>query len=123
MPGITKGQLESDISKAITKFEKEQLGRGPEEVRTFIIQDMVLVRLKGVLTLAEKSLVAETDGAELVKQVRRKLIESSRPILENIIEEKTHTKVKTIHTDISTQTGERIIVFVLDTNLDERLQK
>ncbi len=123
MPNLSKGQLEADISNEITKFEKEQLGRGPKEVRTFIIQDMVLVRLKGVLTLAEKSLVSEKDGARLVKQIRRKLIESSRPLLEKIIEEKTNTKVITIHTDISTQTGERIIVFVLDTNLEENIKK
>lgn len=123
MSGMSKGQLESDISKEITRFEKEQLGRGPEEVRTFILQDMVLVRLKGVLTLAEKSLVTETDGAQLVKQVRRKLIESSRELLEKIIEDNTGTKVISIHTDISTQTGERIIVFVLDSNLEDNLKK
>ena len=115
----TKGQLEADISEEVTKFEKEHLGRGPKEVRTFIIQDMILVRLKGILSPAEEKLAKENDGIQLVKQIRRRLIESSRKVLENIIMEKSNAKVKTLHTDISSRTGERIIVFVMDRNIEE----
>jgi uncharacterized protein YbcI len=119
----TKGQLEADISTVITKFEKENLGRGPKEVRTFIIQDLILVRLKGILTPAEEKLISEVDGAQIVKQVRRRLIESSRSILENLIEEKINAKVITLHTDISTRTGERIIIFGMDRDVEEGLKK
>jgi uncharacterized protein YbcI len=119
----TKGQLEADISTLITKFEKENLGRGPKEVRTFIIQDLILVRLKGILTPAEEKLISEVDGAQLVKQIRRRLIESSRSILEKIIEEKINAKVITLHTDISTRTGERIIIFGMDRDVEEGLKK
>jgi len=119
----TKGQLEADISTLITKFEKENLGRGPKEVRTFIIQDLILVRLKGILTPAEEKLISEVDGAQIVKQIRRRLIESSRSILEKIIEEKINAKVVTLHTDISTRTGERIIIFGMDRDVEEGLKK
>jgi uncharacterized protein YbcI len=119
----TKGQLEADISALITKFEKEHLGRGPKEVRTFIIQDLILVRLKGILTPAEKKLVSETDGAQIVKQIKRRLIESSRSILQKLIEREISAKVTTLHTDISSRTGERIIVFGMDRNVEEDLKK
>jgi uncharacterized protein YbcI len=119
----TKGQLEADISTLITKFEKENLGRGPKEVRTFIIHDLILVRLKGILTPAEEKLISEVDGAQIVKQIRRRLIESSRSILEKIIEEKINAKVITLHTDISTRTGERIIIFGMDKDVEEGLKK
>ncbi len=119
----TKGQLEADISTLITKFEKENLGRGPKEIRTFIIQDLILVRLKGILTPAEEKLISEVDGAQIVKQIRRRLIESSRSILEKIIEEKLNAKVITLHTDISTRTGERIIIFGMDRDVEEGLKK
>lgn len=76
----TKGQSEAEISTLLTKFEKEHLGRGPKEVKTFIIQDMILVRLQGILSPAEESLSKENDGVQLVKQVRRRLIESSRKL-------------------------------------------
>ncbi len=122
MTDKTKGQLEADISAAITQFEKDHLGRGPKEARTFIIQDMVLIRLKGVLTPAEEKLAQDESGAQLIKQVRLRLIESSRPLLEKIIEEKTGAQVITVHTDISTQTGERVFILTLDQNLGKKLK-
>jgi len=119
----SKGQLESDISVVMTKFEKEHLGRGPKEVRTFIIQDLILVRLKGILTPAEEKLVSEADGTQIIKQVRRRLIESSRPILEKLIEEKIDAKVISLHTDISSRTGERVIIFGMDRNIENIIKK
>ena len=119
----SKGQLEAEISAALTQFERDHLGRGPKEARTFIIQDMILIRLKGVLTPAEEKLAAEKDGAQLIKQVRMRLIESSRPLLERIINDKTGAEVKTLHTDISSRTGERVFVVCLNKNLEEELKK
>ena len=119
----TKGQVEADISKAITLFEKEYLGRGPKKVRSFIIEDMILIRLLGVLTPAEEKLSEEIEGAQLIKQFRRRLIESSRKVLEKIIDSNTNVKVKSLHTDVSSHTGERIFVFTLDRNLEKELIK
>ena len=114
----TKGQLEADISAQLTKFEKEHLGRGPREVKTFIIQDIILVRLQGILSPAEEKLAKENDGIQLVKQIRRRLIESSRKVIEKIIVENANAKVRSLHTDISTHTGERVIIFVMDRNIE-----
>jgi uncharacterized protein YbcI len=112
----TKGQLEAEISDAIVKFELDYMGRGPEEARTYIIDDLVIVRLRGVLTPAERQL-AGTDGTPqgraLVKEIRRELIEKARPLLEAIVRDVTGQDVRSLHTDISTQIGERIIVFSL----------
>ena len=113
----TKGQIEAEISSAIVKFEQEYLGRGPEETRTYLIDEMVLVRLRGVLTAAEKSLAkidASVRGRALVKQVRIELLESGRPALEGMMLEITGRRVVSLHTDVSTKTGERVILFTLD---------
>jgi len=118
----TKGQVEAEISAAITQFEKEHLGRGPNEARTFIVQDMVLIRLKGVLTPAEEQLATELEGARLIKQMRMRLIESSRSKLVRIIEENTGAQVTTVHADISTRTGERVFIFGLTVNLESELK-
>ena len=118
----TKGQMEAEISVAFTKFEREHLGRGPKEVRTFIIEDMVLVRLKGVLTPAEEKLAADIEGAKLVKEVRMRLIENSRSLIEKIVEDITLAKVVSLHSDISSKTGERVIVLCLDINLEDVLK-
>ncbi|MCK5033090.1 MAG: DUF2294 domain-containing protein [Calditrichia bacterium] len=118
----TKGQIEAEISTAITKFEKEHLGRGPMEANTYILDDMILIRLKGILTPAEERLAAESDGAQLIKQIRRRLIESSRPLLENIVNDITGENIKSLHTDISSRTGERIFVLCLSENLQKKLE-
>jgi uncharacterized protein YbcI len=112
-----KGQLESQISEAIIKFEKEYMGRGPEETKTYIIGDIVLIRLQGVMTPAEKQLAKSDDnqkGRALIKQVRIELLEKAKILLETIIYDILGIKVISLHTDISTVTGERMIIFTLE---------
>lgn len=112
----TKGVIESEICEALIKFEREYMGRGPEEARTYIIDDLIIVRLRGVLTPAEKQLVKSESaghGRSLIKQVRMELLEKARPLLEVLVQDITGQQVKSLHTDISTTTGERIIVFSL----------
>lgn len=116
----TKGQTEAAVTQALTRFERDHLGRGPQLARTFIIQDMVVVRLTGVLSPAEKQLSREPGGVELLKQMRSRLIEGSSTTLEQMIEETTGAKVVAMHTDISSRTGERVFVFGLDQDLDAR---
>lgn len=113
----TRGQVEAEISEAIVTFEREYMGRGPEEAKAHILGDLVLVRLSGVLTPAEKKL-SETDqdgkGRLLIKQLRTELLEKGRPLLDAVVRDITGRDVTSLHTDISTITGERIIIFVLE---------
>ena len=109
-----KAEMEHQISDAVINFEKEYMGRGPTETRTFIIENMIIIRLKGVLTRAELQLANAKDserGRKLIKDVRVELIEKGRPLLEAVVESITGQKVISLHTDISTTTGERIIIF------------
>ena len=112
----SKRETERDISQAINRFEKEYMGRGPLETRSYIIDDMVLVRLTNVLTPAELKL-AESEtrerGRYLIKQVRQELIERGRPLLDAVIKDILKVDVISLHTDISAKTGERVIVFTL----------
>lgn len=113
----SKGELEAEVSQAIIRFEKEYMGRGPIETKTYLLDDMVLVRLKNVLTTAELKLAEAEEkmhGRELIKQARQKLLEHGRPLLEVAIKDILGVGVKSLHTDISTKTGERIIVFTLN---------
>jgi uncharacterized protein YbcI len=116
----SRGMLEADFSRAMVQFEKEHLGRGPADVQTYFIQDMVLVRLRGILTPAEQKLAEKIDGRELVKTMRRQLFENSRHLLEAIVHDVLDCKMLSLHTDMSTRTGERIVVFVVDQDLDQR---
>ena len=112
-PGLqTKGQVEAKISKAMIRFKREQLGRGPADIRTQIVQDMVIVRMADMLTPEEHALV-RAGSVDLLKQVRAKLLESERETLNRMLREATGCEVVSVYSDLSPETGERIIVFVL----------
>ena len=92
------------------------MGRGPKDVHTHLIGDLLVVRLEGVLTAAEQQLVGSLPaekGRGLLKQVRTQLIETARPVLESMVLDVTGTEVLSLHHDISTATGEEIVVFTL----------
>jgi uncharacterized protein YbcI len=114
----TRGMIEAEFSKALILFEKEHLGRGPADVRTYLLADMALVRMQGILTPAEQKLSATPDGRDLVKEMRRQLFENSRDLLEVIVQDVLGCHLLSLHTDMSTVSGERMVVFVVDADLD-----
>jgi len=112
----TQGEIESEISECMGRFEQEYMGRGPKEVHAHLIGDLVVVRLTGVLTAAEQHLVrtlASEKGRDLLKEVRRHLIEIARPTIEAMIKGITDVSVISLHHDISTSTGEEVVLFTL----------
>lgn len=119
----TKGEMEAEISRAMVQFEIDYMGRGPKEARTHIIEDMVLVRLKGVLTPAEQQLTKSPDGVELIKKMRATLIETAKPLLYQVVADITGAKIVSLHTDISTVLGERVMVFVLESDLEKQITR
>ncbi len=116
IPVKTLGEIEAAICEGISRFEQDYMGRGPKDIHAHLLGDLLLVRLQGVLTAAEqhlvKSLSAEK-GRDLLKQVRTHLIETSRPLLEAMVEKTTGVKVLSMHHDISTTTGEEVVLFTL----------
>jgi uncharacterized protein YbcI len=112
----TQGEIEAAVCEGITRFEQEYMGRGPKDIRAHLIGDLVLVRLRGVLTAAEQQLVKALPaekGRDLLKQVRTHLMETARPVMEALVQEATGTKVVSLHHDISTITGEEVVLFSL----------
>ena len=122
----TQGEIEAAVCEAMCRFEQDYMGRGPKDIHTHLLGDLLVVRLQGVLTAAEqqlvKSLPAEK-GRDLLKQVRTHLIETARPVLEAMVHEVTGVKVLNLHHDISTVTGEKIVVFTLAESPDFREAK
>ena len=108
--------MEAAICEGVSRFEQDYMGRGPKDIYAHLLGDLLVVRLQGVLTAAEqhlvKSLSAEK-GQNLLKQVRTHLIEAARPVMEAMVQEITGVKVLTLHHDISTMTGEEVVLFTL----------
>ena len=115
-------RVENAIRNVIIKFEQEFMGRGPDEVRAFVVRDLVVVRLKGVLTLAERQLAKTTEGVDMVKRLRQNLIALGRDKLCDQVSEITGAKTLALFTDIDVQIGERIFVFTLDREIQRGSQ-
>lgn len=114
----TIGEIEAGICKAIARFEQEFMGRGPKDIQAHLVGDMLLIRLHGVLTAAEQQLVRTLPterGRSLLKEVRTQLIETARPQLEGVVKEITGVVPISMHHDISTTTGEEVMIFTLAT--------
>ena len=112
----TQGEIEAEICEGISRFEQDFMGRGPKDIRTHLIGDLLIVRLQGVLTAAEQQLVKvlpAEKGRDLLKQVRTQLVETARPLLEAMVQETTGVKVLALHHDISTVLGEEVVLFTL----------
>jgi uncharacterized protein YbcI len=113
---MTQGEIEAAICHGMSRFEQDFMGRGPKDIHAHLIDDLLVVRLTGVLTAAEQHLVKSAPaekGRDLLKQVRTHLIETARPLMEAMVRDITGTKVVSLHHDISTTTGEELVIFTL----------
>jgi len=122
----TKGEIEAAIGEELSRFEQEYMGRGPKDIHVHLLGDFLVVRLQDVLAPAEqqlvKSLPAE-NGRDLLKQLRSQLIETTRPVVEAMVQKVTGVKVLSLHHDISTVAGEEVILLTLAKSPDFREAK
>lgn len=120
---MTKGQIESKLSEAISKFEVEQMGRGPKQIKTIIVQDMIIVRIHGFFSVGEKTLSDKKEGLELIKRLRTALFESSKDLLEEQIKEIIQMPIVDMYSDVSIESGEKIIIIIVNENLEKWIQE
>ena len=126
VPMKTQGEIEAAICGLISRVQQEYVGRGPKFIRAHLINDLLVVRLQGVLTTPEQHMVKSLQGEkgrDLLKQFRTHLIETVRPIMQAMIEEVTGVEVLSMHHDISTVTGEEVVLFTLAESPDCRQPK
>lgn len=118
---LTKGQMEAKISEALSIFETNYMGRGPRQIRTYIYQDMIIVRMIGFLSPSERKLAETSQGVEQMKSMRTMLFETAREEIEARITPLIGVGIVSIHSDVSTKSGEKVILFTLDSNLEAQL--
>ncbi|HUG70953.1 MAG TPA: DUF2294 domain-containing protein [Pirellulaceae bacterium] len=112
----TQGEIEAAICEGMSHFQQEYMGRGPKDIHAHLVGDLLLVRLQGVLTAAEQHLVKTLPpekGRDLLKEVRTQLIETARPALELLVKDVTGIQPLSLHHDISTLTGEEVVLFTM----------
>jgi CheY-like chemotaxis protein/uncharacterized protein YbcI len=113
---LTQGESEAAICDGILRFQEEYLGWRSEQIHAHLIEDLLVIRILGALTLAERQLgklVSPGKGRDLIKAVRKQLLEIARPMLESLVHEVTGVKAVSMHHDLSTVTGEEVVIFSL----------
>lgn len=113
---LTQSESEAAICDGIIRFQDEYLGKRGKRIQIHLIKNLVIVRIVGVLALAERQLgtsMSPEKGRDLIKQTRKQLLELARPMLESLVHEVTGVKVLSMHHDISTVTGEEVVIFSL----------
>src|SRR5215207_9554845 len=114
-----QSKAEAAISDEMMAFQHEFVGRGPERIRTRMVEDLVIVRSFDVFTSAEKQLANSPEGRRLIKAMRQLVLEAGRSDLEAIVRRHMGAEVISVHSDISTKSGEWMDVFVLDRSTEE----
>jgi uncharacterized protein YbcI len=111
----TQGEIEAAVCAGISRFEQETRGRGPKDINAYLLGDLLVVRLQGLLTPGEQTLtnIPSEKGRDFLKQVRTHLIESAKPLMQAMVQEITGVKMVSLHHDISTVTGEAFFFFTL----------
>ena len=120
-PKHSKGQIEDQISNAVSRFEKEYMGRGPKDIKTKIIQNHILIIIDGFLSPSEQKLAENNQGVKLIKDMRTALFESTIDHLQELINEVISVRVISTHSDVSTMTGEKVIVLTVDCDIEGRV--
>jgi len=111
----TRVEIEAAMCEEISRFEREYMDRGPKGIDVHLLEDLLVIRLRGIFVPAEQNLVNSLpeSGRDLLKRVRSNLIETTRPFMEAVVENVIGVKVVTMHHDICTTTGEEVILFTL----------
>lgn len=118
---MTKGQIEAKISEGVSKFEVDYMGRGPQRIRTTVVGDLIIIRLLGFLSQAEKQIVQNVEGVELLKKMRSMLFEKNLSHFHSVITEVLPYKILSTHSDVSTVTGEKMIVVTFECNIEDTI--
>jgi uncharacterized protein YbcI len=119
MNQLTKGALEASIANAVTKFHREQQGRGPQDVRAFIVGEMILVRCSGIFTLTESKLCVSDEGRKLIQSARRELRSINHQEIEEIIADLCSCPVLRSYCDLNVEAAEQVEVYILERNLEK----
>lgn len=117
----TKGEVEAQIANAVVRFQREQQGRGPADVRAHIVGDLVIVRCRGIFTHTEAKLAVSQEGARLIRSARHELRSIHHGEIEAIVGEIVGARVLRSYCDVDVAAAEQMEVYVLDANVEERL--
>ena len=107
------------ISNEMVQAQKKYFGRGPTKARSYFFDDLLLVVMRGGLTVAEKTML-EFDQEDKVRDFRQVFENEMTERLTGIIEDLTGRKVVNYQSQIMFDPDVAIEIFVFDERMREQ---
>jgi uncharacterized protein YbcI len=93
------GELLAQLSNEMVRAKKQFFGRGPERAKSYLLDDVLIVIMRGGLTTAEQTM--KSFGQEdMIRQFRQLFENEMTEHLEGLVEEATGRKVVTYQSQI-----------------------
>ena len=86
------GDVRTEISDGLVALLKEFYGRGPEQAKTYVHEDLVVCLLRGGFTAVEQTLLQGGHGDEVIRQ-RMAFQEVMRHRFEDVVSRATGRRV------------------------------
>jgi uncharacterized protein YbcI len=91
--------ITAQISTEIVRTLKETFGRGPVKAKSYLLDDFLLVVMRGGMTVAEETMLARGHG-DLVRQFRQTYQNEMRDVLAAKVEALTGRQVVTYQSQV-----------------------
>lgn len=106
-------QLLSAISREIVRAMKTYYGRGPSKVKSYLVDDLLFVVMRGGTTEAEKTML-DAGEEDVVREFRQRFENVMADRLIGTIEQLTDRKVLTYQSQILFDPDTAVEIFVFD---------
>ena len=113
--------LLSRLSNEMVRAQKRFFGKGPTEAKSYMLDDMLIIVMRGVLTTAEKTML-EFGQPDQVRQFRQLFENEMTERLTDMIDRRTDRTVLTYQSQIMFDPDVVVEMFVFDSaaNRDDR---
>ncbi len=111
--GEDGGALLARISNEMVRAQKEFFGKGPTQAKSYMLDDMLIIVMRGGMTAAEKTML-EFGHADQVREFRQLFENSMTERLTGTMEELTGRKVATYQSQVMFDPDVVVEIFVFE---------
>jgi uncharacterized protein YbcI len=112
-PGEPRLAMLQKLSKEAAKLQRTAFGKGPETVKSYFIDDLLLIVMRDSLTIAEKTMLEFGQG-DLVRQFRQTFENEMTKRFTDMVEDVTGRSVLTYQSQIMFHPDVVVEMFVFD---------
>ncbi len=103
--GESQATVAQQLGEAACAFEEQRTGHAPRSVAVLLVDETLVITLRGSLSPAEKALARTPEGALQLQQFHRQLFASSAETLRQEIRRITGVEVREAAAEVGPATG------------------